>query len=59
MKSSTRDKAEGTARHIAGSMKETAGKVIGNPRLEAAGKAGKIGGRIQKKVGELKQVLGG
>ncbi len=58
MKSSTRDKAEGTAKHIAGSIKEAAGKAVGNPRLEADGKAGKIEGQIQKKVGEIKKVLG-
>ena len=58
MKSSTQDKAEGTAKHIAGSVKETAGKAVGNPRLEADGKAEKTDGQIQVKVGEIKKVLG-
>ena len=58
MKSSTQDQAEGTARNVAGSIKEAAGKAVGNPRLEAAGKAEKIDGQIQKKVGEIKKVLG-
>ena len=35
MKSSTQDKVEGTAKDIAGRVKEAAGKVIGKPRLEA------------------------
>jgi uncharacterized protein YjbJ (UPF0337 family) len=58
MKSSTQDKAEGTAKNIAGSVKEAAGKVIGNPRLEADGRAKKVEGQIQTKVGEIKKVLG-
>jgi uncharacterized protein YjbJ (UPF0337 family) len=58
MKSSTQDKAEGTAKHISGSVKEAAGKMVGNPRLQADGKAEKVEGRIQKKVGEIKKVLG-
>ena len=58
MKSSTQDKAEGTAKNIAGSVKETTGKLIGNPRMEAAGKAEKVDGQIQEKVGEVKKVLG-
>jgi uncharacterized protein YjbJ (UPF0337 family) len=58
MKSSTQDKAEGTAKNIAGSVKEAAGKAIGNPRLEADGKTEKVEGQIQEKVGEIKKVLG-
>ena len=58
MKSSTHDEAEGTAKKIAGSVKETTGKLIGNPKLEAAGKAEKVEGQIQVKVGEIKKVLG-
>jgi uncharacterized protein YjbJ (UPF0337 family) len=58
MKSSTRDKAEGTAKNIAGSVKETTGKLIGNPRMEADGKTEKVEGQIQEKIGEIKKVLG-
>ena len=58
MKSSNQDKAEGTVKKITGSIKEAAGKAVGNPRLEAEGKADKIEGQIQKKIGEIKQVLG-
>jgi uncharacterized protein YjbJ (UPF0337 family) len=58
MNSSTQDKAEGTAKKIAGSVKETTGKLIGNPHLEADGKAEKVEGQIQEKVGEIKKVLG-
>ena len=58
MKSSIHDKAEGTAKNIAGRVKEVTGKVIGNPRLQADGKAEKVEGQIQKKVGDIKKVLG-
>lgn len=59
MKSSTQDKAEGTAKNIAGTVKAAAGKLVGNPRLEADGRAEKVEGKIQTKVGEIKKVLGG
>ncbi len=58
MKSSTQDKVAGTAKTIAGKVKETTGKLVGNDRLRAKGIAQKIEGRTQKKVGEIKQVLG-
>ena len=58
MKSSTQDKAEGTAKNIAGRVKEVTGKAVGNPRLQADGKAEKVEGQIQKKVGEIKKVIG-
>jgi uncharacterized protein YjbJ (UPF0337 family) len=58
MKSSTRDKAEGTAKNIAGTVKEKTGKLVGNPKLEAAGKAEKVEGQVQEKIGEIKKVLG-
>jgi uncharacterized protein YjbJ (UPF0337 family) len=58
MKTSTKDKTEGIAKDIAGSFKEAAGKAVGNPRLEADGKAEKVKGKVQTKVGEIEKVLG-
>ena len=58
MKSSIQDKAEGTAKNIAGRVKEVAGKAVGNPRLQADGTAEKVEGQIQKKIGDIKKVLG-
>jgi len=34
-----------------------AGKLSDNPKLEAKGKAEKIAGKVQKKVGQVKKVL--
>ncbi len=58
MKSGTRDKIEGTAKALAGRIKEGAGKAIGNPRLEAQGDRDQVAGNVQKKVGEIKKVFG-
>ena len=58
MKSSTQDKVEGTAKNIAGRVKEVTGKAVGNPRLQADGRAEKIEGQVQKKVGDIKKVFG-
>lgn len=58
MKSSTQDKVVGTAKIVAGRVKQTAGKLVGNDRLRAKGIAQKGEGRTQKKIGEIKRVLG-
>jgi uncharacterized protein YjbJ (UPF0337 family) len=58
MKSSIRDKAEGTFHEAKGKVKEIAGKITDNPTLEAKGKAEKIAGKAQEKIGKVKKVLG-
>jgi len=58
MKSSIRDKAEGTFHEAKGKVKEMAGKVTDNPKLEAKGKTEKIAGKMQEKIGQVKKVLG-
>lgn len=58
MKSSTKDKAEGKLKETKGKLKEVAGKLTDNPELEGEGKAEKIAGKVQGKVGEIKKVLG-
>ena len=58
MKSSMKDKVKGTFHEAKGKAKEMAGKVSDNPKLEAKGKAEKIAGKAQKKIGEVKKVLG-
>ena len=57
MKSSIRDKAEGTFHEAKGKVKEVAGKLSDNPELEAEGTGEKIAGKVQKKIGEVKKVL--
>jgi uncharacterized protein YjbJ (UPF0337 family) len=58
MKSSTQDKAEGKWHKMKGKIKQAAGKLVGNHDLEAEGKVENIGGNVQKKVGEIKDVVG-
>ena len=58
MKSSIRDKAEGTFHKVKGEAREMAGKITDNSNLEAEGKAEKIAGNLQEKVGQVKKVLG-
>ncbi len=58
MKSSERDKAEGTAKKAVGSIKKAAGKATDNPKLEAKGRAQKGEGAVQKKAGDVKKVFG-
>ena len=58
MKSSIRDKAEGTFHEAKGKAMEMAGKITDNPTLEAKGKAEKIAGKVQEKVGQTKKILG-
>ena len=58
MSSSTRDRAEGTAKEAVGKVKEKTGQAIGNPDLQDRGTTEKVGGKIQRKVGEVKKVFG-
>ena len=58
MKSGTRDQAEGTFHQLKGKVKEVAGELSDNPKLEAEGTGEKMDGKIQEKIGEIKKVLG-
>jgi uncharacterized protein YjbJ (UPF0337 family) len=57
MKPSTEDELKGKAHEVKGAIKETAGKAIGNPKLESEGRGERIAGKIQKKVGEVEKVI--
>jgi uncharacterized protein YjbJ (UPF0337 family) len=58
MKSSTKDKIQGRINQVKGAIKEKAGKASGNANLQDRGTAEKVGGTIQKKVGDVKKVFG-
>ena len=58
MKSSTKDQAEGKFHKVKGRIKEIAGELSDNPKLEAEGTDEKIAGKVQEKVGQVKKVLG-
>ncbi|HEY6340399.1 MAG TPA: CsbD family protein [Bryobacteraceae bacterium] len=57
MKDSTKDKVEGKAHEVKGTVKEKLGKATNNPDLESEGQAEKIGGKVQKKVGDIEKVF--
>lgn len=58
MKSSTKDRAKGRAEEAKGKIKEQAGRAVGNPRMEDRGTAERAGGKVQRKVGEIKKFFG-
>ncbi len=58
LKSSAQDRIEGTARTIAGLVKEEAGKALGHPELQAEGRADQFVGRTQFRIGGIKAALG-
>jgi uncharacterized protein YjbJ (UPF0337 family) len=57
MKDSTRDKVEGAVHDAKGTVKEKIGQATNNPNLEAEGQDEKVGGKIQKKIGDIKKVF--
>ena len=58
MKSGTQDEAEGKWHRIKGKIKEVAGKLGDDPKLEAEGANEKIAGNVQEKIGQVKKVVG-
>ena len=54
-----KDRIEGSAQQAKGKVKEVAGKVLGDSKLEAEGKADKAAGKIQNAVGGLKDAIRG
>ena len=58
MNSSTHDKAEGRTKEAVGKVKEKTGKALGNPDLQDRGAAEKVGGKVERKIGDVKKVFG-
>jgi uncharacterized protein YjbJ (UPF0337 family) len=48
------DRIEGAAKNIGGKIQETAGKVTGDEKLQAEGKADQVSGKVQNAVGGAK-----
>ena len=44
------DRIKGAGQNIKGKVKEAAGKVTGDSKLEAEGKADRVGGKIQNAI---------
>jgi uncharacterized protein YjbJ (UPF0337 family) len=54
-----KDRVGGAMEKAKGTMKEMAGKVTGDTKLEAEGKAQKAAGTVQNAVGGVKDTLRG
>lgn len=52
-----KDRVIGAAKQAKGSIKEMAGKAVGDTKLTAEGKSDKVEGKIQNAVGGLKDAL--
>jgi len=58
MKPSTKDEIAGKVHEVKGKVKEKAGQLTNNPDLEGEGQDENVGGKIQKKIGQVEKVLG-
>jgi uncharacterized protein YjbJ (UPF0337 family) len=53
------DRVEGSMRNLKGKVKEGAGKVLGDSKMETEGKGEQLGGKLQNAVGGIKDALRG
>jgi len=51
------NRIKGAAHKASGAIKEAAGKVTHNPKLEAKGKAEKVMGAVQNKAGKVEDAI--
>ena len=58
MKPSSENEIAGKVHEVKGTIKEKVGQLTNDPDLEAEGIGEKIGGKVQKKIGQVKKVLG-
>ena len=54
-----KDRIKGSAQQAKGVVKEVAGKVTGDAKLEAEGKSDKVAGKVRNAVGGVKDSLRG
>jgi uncharacterized protein YjbJ (UPF0337 family) len=57
MSQSAKDKIQGAFHEVKGKVKEKAGQVTNNPNLESEGQVENLGGKLQKKVGQVEEVI--
>jgi uncharacterized protein YjbJ (UPF0337 family) len=54
-----KDRIEGSAQQAKGTVKETAGRILGDSKLEGEGKVDRAEGKVRNAVGGLKDALRG
>jgi len=57
MAESTKDKVEGAVHDAKGKIKEKVGHASNDSEMESDGTAEQIGGKVQKKVGDVEKVF--
>lgn len=57
MKDSTKDKVQGAVHEAKGAIKQKLGRATDDPALEDEGTDENLGGKIQKKVGDVEKVF--
>jgi len=57
MKPSTKDQIQGDLHQLKGKIKEKAGQVTSNPSLEHEGQNEKLARKVQKKIGQIEDVI--
>jgi uncharacterized protein YjbJ (UPF0337 family) len=57
MADSTKDKIQGAMHDAKGTIKEKVGQATNDPNMESEGAAEKVGGKVQKKVGDVEKVF--
>jgi len=54
-----KDRSDGSAKNIGGKLKEGVGKITGDSKTQAEGKADRSEGKIQNTIGGIKNTLRG
>ena len=54
-----KDRIEGAAKQVKGAVEDAVGKVTGDAKMQAEGKADKAAGKVQNAVGGVKDTLRG
>ena len=53
------DRVEGSMKNMKGKLKEGAGKVLGDSKMQTEGKGDQIEGKVQNTIGGIKDALRG
>ena len=54
-----KDRIKGAAEQAKGKVKEVAGKITGDSKLEGAGKADQVAGKVRNTIGGIEDTLRG
>jgi uncharacterized protein YjbJ (UPF0337 family) len=57
MKASTENEIAGNVHEVKGKIKEKVGRLANDPGLQGEGFSEKVGGKIQKKIGQVQKVV--